>query len=77
MPDNMRYWQFFGSDKQIEIFLQSKDEFEDNNVDMDCEEDGLTNEQSTEEKQTVFLETIVLDVNTDVSILDNKTIHNT
>ena len=29
IPDNMRYWQVFRNDKQIEIFLLSKDEFEE------------------------------------------------
>ena len=40
MPDNMRYWHVFGSNKKIESFLQCKDEFEDNNIDLYCEEDS-------------------------------------
>ena len=34
MPDNMRYWQVFFRDRKIESFLQSKDEFEDSNIEL-------------------------------------------
>ena len=37
MPDNVIYWQVFGNDQQIGFFLQSKDEFEGANIDLDCE----------------------------------------
>ena len=37
VPDNMRYWQVFGDEKQIENFLQSKGEFEDSSLDLDFE----------------------------------------
>lgn len=76
VPDYMRFWQVFGSDKKIESFLQSKDEFEESNVDMDCEEDTLTDEQCTEEKQTAVLEKTVLEVNNNVNIPTNNTVHN-
>lgn len=33
----MKYWQVFGSDKQIESFLQSKDEFQDDSIDLEYE----------------------------------------
>ena len=34
VPDNMRYCQVFGNDKQIESFLQSRDEFQDDSIDL-------------------------------------------
>ena len=37
VPDNVRYWNVFGSDQQIEFFLQSKDGFVEANIDIDCE----------------------------------------
>ena len=66
----MRYWQVFGGEKKIEIFLQSKDEFEDRNIEIYCEEDSHVDVQIIVEKQSV-----VFDVNIDVNILANKTVH--
>jgi hypothetical protein len=40
VPDNIRYWQVFGNDEQIEIFLQSKNEFECANIDVDFDDEG-------------------------------------
>lgn len=37
MSNNMRYCQVFGSDKQIESFLQSKDKFEDSSINLEDE----------------------------------------
>ena len=36
VPDNIRYWKVFGNDEQIEFFLQSKDELECSNIDIEC-----------------------------------------
>lgn len=33
----MNYWQVFGNDKQIDRFLQFKDEFEDDSIDLESE----------------------------------------
>lgn len=33
----IKYWQVFGNDKQIESFLQSKDEFQDDSIDLEFE----------------------------------------
>jgi hypothetical protein len=33
IPDNIKYWQVFKDDKQIEIFLKMEDEFENVNID--------------------------------------------
>lgn len=33
--DNVKYWKVFGNDKQIENFLQMKDEFETVNIDIE------------------------------------------
>jgi ribonuclease HI len=33
VPDNIRYWQVFGNDDQIEDFLQCKNDFECTNID--------------------------------------------
>ena len=37
LPHNVRYWQVFGNDKQIENFRQSKDEFEEDSIDVECD----------------------------------------
>jgi hypothetical protein len=39
VPDNIRYWQVFGNDEQIEFFLQSKNEFECANIDVDFDDE--------------------------------------
>jgi hypothetical protein len=38
--DNIRYWQVFGNDEQIDDFLQSKNEFECANIDVDSDDDN-------------------------------------
>jgi adenylate cyclase class IV len=35
VPNNIRYWQVFGNDDQIEDFLQCKNEFECTNIDLE------------------------------------------
>jgi ribonuclease HI len=37
VPDNIRYWQVFGNDDQIEDFLQCKNDFESTNIDVENE----------------------------------------
>jgi len=37
VPDNIRYWQVFGNDNQIEDFLQCKNDFECTNIDVENE----------------------------------------
>lgn len=49
--DNMKYWQVFDNDKQIEIFLQSKDEYEDDSIDLECELENQIVVHSDVEKQ--------------------------
>jgi ribonuclease HI len=39
VPDNIRYWQVFGNDEQIDDFLQSKNEFECANIDVDSDDE--------------------------------------
>jgi hypothetical protein len=41
VPDNIRYWQVFGNDEQIEDFLQSKNDFECTNIDLDNDDDSV------------------------------------
>jgi hypothetical protein len=41
VPDNIRYWQVFGNDEQIEDFLQSKNDFECTNIDVDSDDDSV------------------------------------
>jgi hypothetical protein len=36
MPDNIKYWQVFEDDKQVERFLQMSDEFANINIDGEC-----------------------------------------
>lgn len=37
IPENVRYWQVFGNDKQIDFFSQSKNEFEEDIIDLECD----------------------------------------
>jgi hypothetical protein len=39
VPDNIRYWQVFGNDEHNEIVLQSKNEFECANIDVDSDDE--------------------------------------
>jgi hypothetical protein len=41
VPDNIRYWQVFGNDEQIDDFLQSKNEFECANIDVDSDNESV------------------------------------
>jgi hypothetical protein len=41
IPDNIRYWQVFGNDDQIEDFLQCKNEFECTNIDLENDDDDV------------------------------------
>lgn len=74
VPDNMRYWQVFGNDKQIEIFLKSKDEFKGYNIDLENEIDSHTTVHS-------YLDQIATDLNQIVvyeeKFLVNKTVQKT
>jgi ribonuclease HI len=41
IPDNIRYWQVFGNDDQIEDFLQCKNDFECTNIDLENDDDDV------------------------------------
>jgi hypothetical protein len=41
VPNNIRYWQVFGNDDQIEDFLQCKNDFECTNIDLDNEDENV------------------------------------
>jgi ribonuclease HI len=41
VPDNIRYWQVFGNDDQIEDFLQCKNSFECTNIDLENENENV------------------------------------
>jgi hypothetical protein len=41
VPDNIRYWQVFGNDDQIEDFLQCKNDFECTNIDLENDDDNV------------------------------------
>jgi hypothetical protein len=43
VPDNIRYWQVFGNDDQIDDFLQCKNDFECTNIDLDNEDKNVNN----------------------------------
>jgi ribonuclease HI len=43
VPDNIRYWQVFGNDDQIEDFLQCKNDFECTNIDLENEDENVNN----------------------------------
>jgi ribonuclease HI len=41
VPDNIRYWQVFGNDDQIEDFLQCKNDFECTNIDLENDDENV------------------------------------
>jgi hypothetical protein len=41
IPDNIRYWQVFGNDDQIEDFLQCKNDFERTNIDLENQDENV------------------------------------
>jgi hypothetical protein len=41
VPDNIRYWKFFGNDDQIEDFLQCKNDFECTIIDLENEDENV------------------------------------
>jgi len=43
VPNNIRYWQVFGNDDQIEDFLQCKNDFECTNIDVENEIEDVNN----------------------------------
>jgi ribonuclease HI len=45
VPDNIRYWQVFGNDDQIEDFLQCKNDFECTNIDIENEKENVNNSE--------------------------------
>ena len=49
VPDNKKYWQVFDNDKQIEDFMQFRNEFElnisDSDYDTDCSEENFLGEE--------------------------------
>jgi hypothetical protein len=45
VPDNIRYWQVFGNDDQIEDFLQCKNNFECTNIDLENENENVNNSE--------------------------------
>jgi ribonuclease HI len=45
VPNNIRYWQVFGNDDQIEDFLQCKNDFECTNIDLENENENVNNSE--------------------------------
>ena len=41
IPDNIRYWQVFGNDDQIEDFLQCKNDFKCTNIDLENDDENV------------------------------------
>jgi hypothetical protein len=41
IPENIRYWQIFGNDDQIEYFLQCKNDFECTNIDLENDDENV------------------------------------
>jgi len=76
--DNMRHWQAFGSDKQIENFLQSKEEYEDNSIDSECEEEDQIIEFPDSKVGNQIIEYVSIDKqldDSDVNISVSKDVH--
>jgi hypothetical protein len=51
VPDNIKYWQVFEDENQVESFLQMSDEFANMNIDDECccDEDESAYERSDED----------------------------
>jgi hypothetical protein len=51
VPDNIKYWQVFEDDKQVERFLQMSDEFANINIDDECccDKDGSADARSDDD----------------------------
>jgi hypothetical protein len=43
VPDNIKYWQVFGNDDQIEDCMQYKNDFECTNIDLENEDENVNN----------------------------------
>jgi hypothetical protein len=41
VPDNIKYWQVFGNDDQIEYFLQCKNDFRCTNIDLENDDENV------------------------------------
>jgi ribonuclease HI len=41
IPENIKYWQVFGNDDQIEYFLQCKNDFECTNIDLENDDEDV------------------------------------
>ena len=52
IPDNKKYWQVFDGDKQIEDFMQFRNEFELQSSDSDYETDCNSEEKILGEKES-------------------------
>ena len=70
VPDNEKYWQVFEGDKQIEDFLQSKNEFETPKSDLEYEQDCPTKEKSLSEEEKS-------PENADINLLTHEPKHTT
>lgn len=74
---NMRHWEVFGSDKQIEKILQSK-EYEENIIDSNCEEEDHIIESLDSEVENQIVEYVSVDKqldDSDVNISLGKDVH--
>jgi hypothetical protein len=51
VPDNIKHWQVFDDDKQVEIFLLMRNEFDNTNIDEECccDEDESANARSKDD----------------------------
>ena len=63
VPDNVKYWQVFEGDKQIEDFLQSRNGFEMSNSDSKYEEDCPIEEKYYEEETPNIADINIVDIN--------------
>ena len=67
MPDNIKYWQVFEDDKQIEIFLKMEDGFENLNIDEEyCDEEvdaSIFTKDDYFEKQIIGRDILQLKIN--------------
>ena len=73
VPDNENYWQVFSGDKQIEDFMQFRNEFElnssDSDYDTDCsEENFLGEEEPSPELANINLLSIKLENETEINV---------
>ena len=71
MPDNQDHWQVFDSDKHIDDFLKSENDFDIPTSETNHEEDCFDNEQIPEIEMTYFVDINQCENPFEAELIDN------